>query len=49
MSQPEPDDLFRAHLLRVVADNERHLVRMAYGAYLITSAASTIGLEPAYR
>jgi len=31
---PEPDDLFRARLLRVVADNERHLVRMAYGAHL---------------
>ncbi len=34
MSNPEPDELFRARLLRVVADHERHLVRMAYGAYL---------------
>ncbi|MCJ2054682.1 hypothetical protein [Methylobacterium sp. J-070] len=34
MSHPEPDELFRARILRVVADNERHLVRMAYGAHL---------------
>jgi hypothetical protein len=34
MSFPEPDELFRARILRVVAENERHLVRMAYGAHL---------------
>ncbi|QGY04779.1 hypothetical protein MMSR116_24880 [Methylobacterium mesophilicum SR1.6/6] len=34
MSDPEPDELFRARLLRVVVDNDRHLVRMAYGAFL---------------
>lgn len=34
MASPESDEQFRARLLRVVADNERHLVRMAYGSYL---------------
>jgi len=34
MSAPEPDELFRTRLLRVVADSERHLVRMAYGEFL---------------
>ncbi|MCJ2089537.1 hypothetical protein MKK88_26630 [Methylobacterium sp. E-005] len=34
MTDPESDDLFRARLLRVVADYERHLVRVAYGPFL---------------
>ena len=34
MSYPEPDELFCARLLQVVADRERHLVRMAYGPFL---------------
>lgn len=34
MGTPEPDELFRVRLLRVVPDSERHLVRMAYGAHL---------------
>ena len=34
MSEPEPDELFRVRILRVVADHERHLVRMAYGSFL---------------
>ena len=34
MSNPEPDDIFRKRLLRVVADKDRHFALVAAGGYL---------------
>ena len=34
MSAPEPDDIFRERLLRVVADHDRHTALFARGATL---------------
>ena len=34
MSNPEPDDIFRKRLLRIVAEKDRHFALVAAGAYL---------------
>lgn len=34
MSDPEPDDIFRARLLRVVGDKDRRLAEVACGPHL---------------
>ncbi|MCJ2060206.1 hypothetical protein MKL09_27220 [Methylobacterium sp. J-048] len=34
MSDPEPDEIFRERLLRVVAEHDRHMVMFARGAML---------------
>ncbi len=34
MSDPEPDELFRARLLRVVDDADRHVAQVGVGAQL---------------
>ncbi|MDN3574853.1 hypothetical protein [Methylobacterium longum] len=34
MSDPEPDDIFRERLLRVVAENDRHTALFARGSTL---------------
>ncbi|MGW8788728.1 hypothetical protein [Heyndrickxia sporothermodurans] len=34
MSDPEPDDLFRARLLRVVDEKDRHVAQVGVGAQL---------------
>ncbi|TXM97292.1 hypothetical protein FV242_31985 [Methylobacterium sp. WL64] len=36
MSNPEPDELFRTRLLRVVTDTDRVMVRVARGPQLDT-------------
>ncbi|WP_267423171.1 hypothetical protein [Methylobacterium sp. GC_Met_2] len=34
MSDPEPDELFRKRLLRVVSEKDRHAALVVVGAYL---------------